>query len=255
MTVPVRVCGNYCAKVTYKLKVLGSPPRVRELLIAVLLVNRRPGITPACAGITPLHLLQLADSWDHPRVCGNYDNAVIVLKSTGGSPPRVRELHIARPLRLGAGGITPACAGITLFLFRAGRSSGDHPRVCGNYILCYSIYANDMGSPPRVRELQEVWYTSHLLIRITPACAGITFRPFIRCQTYRDHPRVCGNYFRLSKTLNTQQGSPPRVRELHCVYLFLLINYRITPACAGITGFKGALTHETGDHPRVCGNY
>ena len=72
--------------------------------------------------------------------------------------------------------------------------TGDHPRVCGNYIFighdCYSVE----GSPPRVRELRLAAEVKSRLDGITPACAGITHR-LASCKPNRwDHPRVCGNY-------------------------------------------------------------
>jgi len=48
-----RVCGNYSVMCADKDGQIGSPPRVRELLLEVPAHGREIGITPACAGITP----------------------------------------------------------------------------------------------------------------------------------------------------------------------------------------------------------
>ena len=92
------------------------------------------GITPACAGITPVTLLLAPSPGDHPRVCGNYNTMENMPGFRVGSPPRVRELQRSAPVRTEGAGITPACAGITRLGVRWGNSSGDHPRVCGNYV-------------------------------------------------------------------------------------------------------------------------
>ena len=66
-----RVCGknkNPCNPQEYH---LGSPPRVREKLLAVLAALAAAGITPACAGKT--EIVDYADNMEP------------------GSPPRVRE--------------------------------------------------------------------------------------------------------------------------------------------------------------------
>ena len=91
-------------------------------------------------------------------------------------------------------GITPACAGITIALIRQPFIYRDHPRVCGNY--CTEIKAKNeiLGSPPRVRELLYYITSEMVGIRITPACAGITILNLNRKSSWRDHPRVCGNY-------------------------------------------------------------
>ena len=92
-------------------------------------------------------------------------------------------------------------------------------------------------------------------IRITPACAGITYLMSLSTSTYQDHPRVCGNYPSRSSLMMTRAGSPPRVRELHFEYFSDNFEVRITPACAGITQFRAFCLKCGQDHPRVCGNY
>ena len=91
--------------------------------------------------------------------------------------------------------------------------------------------------------------------RITPACAGITGREEGLHQGSQDHPRVCGNYACLLPFGMPMPGSPPRVRELLKQGQRDLEDYRITPACAGITKIEEKQPWPNRDHPRVCGNY
>ena len=180
----------------------GSPPRVREPLIAAASLLINAGITPACAGTTPDHLSPVFRVEDHPRVCGNHRPFQFALPGALGSPPRVREPHRAYHLPPSIMRITPACAGTT------GREGiqqiqlQDHPRVCGNH----SVF--------------------------TPAPD-----PKILCGLLcvRDHPRVCGNHKRPVARSTLRSGSPPRVREPHMNLVRNHIIYRITPACAGTT--------------------
>ena len=114
---------------------------------------------------------------------------------------------------------------------------------------------DDEGSPPRVRELPSVCARCPSLARITPACAGITVKPFCTCTGVRDHPRVCGNYL-ISTISNVDlPGSPPRVRELPLHFSTNSARSGITPACAGITSVLHGGDGAAEDHPRVCGNY
>ena len=96
---------------------------------------------------------------------------------------------------------------------------------------------------------------SHLTMsrRITPACAGKTYKVTGLERGKRDHPRVCGKnkakYILGIKYL----GSPPRVREKLIIVCQPSIWVRITPACAGKTRSKSSSGKVKWDHPRVCG--
>ena len=69
--------------------------------------------------------------WDHPRVCGEKVRITVNDLMSIGSPPRVRG-----KVRLFLGGnllpgITPACAGKSLYSPDLFFRFKDHPRVCG----------------------------------------------------------------------------------------------------------------------------
>jgi len=189
-----RVCGNYLHQPGSLGGVPGSPPRVRELPRTYTAKRKGSWITPACAGITFGYPRRAGTARDHPRVCGNY--LIITRRLTGwlGSPPRVRELPYHCIKTQSCFRITPACAGITMHIHASKNVIKDHPRVCGNYTIQARKTRDQLGSPPRVRELldgTEAWSAG---TRITPACAGITWRSRCIIPTRRDHPRVCGNY-------------------------------------------------------------
>ena len=148
-----RVCGNYHPTKRRGVLELGSPPRVRELRALFIIVFHTTRITPACAGITLLQSLNFCNSWDHPRVCGNYFDQETELWTGVGSPPRVRELRRGNAQGWQRRRITPACAGITSSVPGVKSTSGDHPRVCGNYLELGGVSPAAWGSPPRVREL------------------------------------------------------------------------------------------------------
>ena len=86
--------------------------------------------------------------------------------------------------------------------------------MCGNYSILSLFNFSILGSPPRVRELLHVTKNVVDTGRITPACAGITYRMVTFLYMCRDHPRVCGNYYFLYEKIHMRLGSPPRVREL-----------------------------------------
>ena len=65
-----RVCGKNVMLYSSNLRLLGSPPRVREEHADHGCSAERQGITPACAGKTHKLLSMSGANRDHPRVCG-----------------------------------------------------------------------------------------------------------------------------------------------------------------------------------------
>ena len=113
---------------------VGSSPRVRGKLYALVCVRPPHGLIPACAGKTPLSLFAITVLGAHPRVCGENVFPVGGPVSVQGSSPRVRgkpkpETKNSKKTRL-----IPACAGKTLLVWAFLMALWAHPRVCGeNY--------------------------------------------------------------------------------------------------------------------------
>ena len=152
----------------------GSPPRVRGKHMPP---DFRPScirITPACAGKTNKKNPGFRQNPDHPRVCGENDRERILCEPHIGSPPRVRGKHNCRDLLFLRPRITPACAGKTLAAHHIDCIHPDHPRVCGENLKSCKVPFVVHGSPPRVRGKLQFLSECHVLLRITPACAGKT---------------------------------------------------------------------------------
>ena len=138
----------------------GSPPHVRERRAEYTPRIAGLRITPACAGKTKLHRTAENGRQDHPRMCGKDSALTIAITTAGGSPPHVRE-RLRRPVqRFLHAGITPACAGKTLFECALLCVDGDHPRMCGKDRWQDAPAASGRGSPPHVRERR---YLSHCI--------------------------------------------------------------------------------------------
>ena len=65
-----RVCGEKCVSLPERVKVLGSPPRVRGKACSDPATPFKVGITPACAGKRSRSSEEPYRLKDHPRVCG-----------------------------------------------------------------------------------------------------------------------------------------------------------------------------------------
>ena len=152
-----RVCGNHSERPRPRTAQLGSPPRVREPLLPLWPVAHRIR--------------------DNPRVCGNPLCVARFAAPLTGSPPRVREPPYSEVVDDMIPRITPACAGTTVQGVHDVRHGQDHPRVCGNHLLCFTMRIKRLGSPPRVRKpLNENTVLSYS-DRITPACSRTTQQP------------------------------------------------------------------------------
>ena len=150
------------------------------------------GITPACAGKRIPAAHRHRQSRDHPRVCGEKDDAGDSAGQMLGSPPRVRGKGRQQTHHDDGGGITPACAGKRGCTRRCGFQNGDHPRVCGEKSMVNAHFCWNRGSPPRVRGKAKTSGGTATATGITPACAGKSDLDDQRRHHDRDHPRVCG---------------------------------------------------------------
>ena len=155
------------------------------------------GITPACAGTTYAEYGGGQSFRDHPRMCGDHNAECYSTDGAKGSPPHVRGPLLETGNVSQKSGITPACAGTTSRYRDLGNEDRDHPRMCGDHChkVCQSLIK--VGSPPHVRGPPSPSASTVPKYGITPACAGttnISYNIYRRCW---DHPRMCGDHFKL----------------------------------------------------------
>ena len=150
-----------------------------------------------------------------------------------GSPPHVRGKVFQIDRFDCLAGITPACAGKSKPNTIQSRPDKDHPRMCGEKSIVRKASFDPQGSPPHVRGKELPSDRLYLTCRITPACAGKSFRLPVQDALLRDHPRMCGE----------KQDEPQFIAD------FL----RITPACAGKSFMWTKCCQVIQDHPRMCG--
>ena len=88
-----------------------------------------------------------------------------------------------------------------------------------------------------IRVLSCMFFVVKVLIslihRITPACAGKSFRYLKQQSPVWDHPRMCGEKLFFELFAFGNRGSPPHVRGKVSGKLFNVLAVGITPACAG----------------------
>ena len=110
------------------------------------------GITPAYAGKSCMQHTALGWCWDHPRLCGEKENACVT--------------------DAGNIGITPAYAGKSPAKHSVKRYERDHPRLCGEKRSMCGNASCGIGSPPPMRGKAGKLIRRQSGKGITPAYAG-----------------------------------------------------------------------------------
>ena len=118
-------------------------------------------------------------------MCGEKATARRCAPESRGSPPRVRGKDSGQNFINTLHGITPACAGKRRDDTTCTASRGDHPRVCGEKLICSTIQSRLRGSPPRVRGKDPHTRCDILYRRITPACAGKRLKKVLKIKGFQ----------------------------------------------------------------------
>ena len=140
--------------------------------------------------------------------------------------------------------ITPAYAGKRLLLPPACFLGWDHPRLCGEKLIPIEFGGIKTGSPPPMRGKAALAYAEAFLLRITPAYAGKSSKITSIFFMIKDHPRLCGEKYRIFVLIGHSKGSPPPMRGKASGFDSLIAVFGITPAYAG----------KSVRQSRTCGN-
>ena len=134
--------------------------------------------SPARAGNTrrTSALLPGPGSSVQPRACGEHELNRHNSPNVNGSAPRVRGTLVMPRLSRLRLRFSPARAGNTPAMHRAGASSTVQPRACGEHNAPYAIYVHEDGSAPRVRGTRGLVGRRGRGDRFSPARAGNTCR-------------------------------------------------------------------------------
>ena len=106
-----RVCGEKRVSASTSGAAAGSPPRMRGKGVNASPEELADGITPAYAGKSKSQYLTIIQVRDHPRVCGEKCLTAGYLRTSLGSPPRMRGKVLNIEEKKRKKGITPAYAG------------------------------------------------------------------------------------------------------------------------------------------------
>ena len=166
---------------------------------------------------------------------GEDTEATIGHMSARGSPPHARGRHKLPHIPAHLPGITPACAGKTVWSINGFIAVSDHPRMRGEDGRWRTSRGSCTGSPPHARGRRDRRIRRSHCRRITPACAGKTRTSSRRPTCLKDHPRMRGEDGSPSLRRRSGTGSPPHARGRRGQDAPRKEGSGITPACAGKT--------------------
>ena len=146
-----RACGEHTSTFKNFSTGPGSSPRLRGTLPWVGPCGVGYGIIPALAGNTAIGRASLSMIGDHPRACGEHIRNVNDYAFELGSSPRLRGTPALVHDREIHRGIIPALAGNTSPPMIPWSAAGDHPRACGEHVVCFEAVGPCIGSSPRLR--------------------------------------------------------------------------------------------------------
>ena len=231
-----RGCGEHTAVAMALHASQGSSPRMRGAPGTTSANRRKTRIIPADAGSTTPCSPPSPAREDHPRGCGEHQVTISVLLFGQGSSPRMRGARTQTCHLAPDPGIIPADAGSTLLPFTPRQTRKDHPRGCGEHVLCSSLILAFAGSSPRMRGAPTLFDCYSSPIGIIPADAGSTTWECRIPDSRWDHPRGCGEHKPSFLTDINPAGSSPRMRGA------LRPVHRQRP-------------EQRTDHPRGCGEH
>ena len=150
-------------------------------------------------------------------------------------------------------GLIPAHAGKTSPSFPSWMGMRDHPRACGENLGLGSRRHRYSGSSPRMRGKLFLVTLVCGGVGLIPAHAGKTSLSIRSVGPVPAHPRACGeNSLKCCRGCE-RQGSSPRMRGKHAVFLDWVSFTRLIPAHAGKTASNSCLALWNRAHPRACG--
>ena len=248
-----RACGENVGVIEGTLGPVGSSPRVRGKLVAVLPPHHHAGLIPARAGKTRRGRATHPCRTAHPRACGENVRSKAKPRARPGSSPRVRGKRAGGEAVDDRGGLIPARAGKTRTPARLHTMEPAHPRACGEnaYEWVKNLFSG--GSSPRVRGKLVKDAVFLCGGRLIPACAGKTASRRCGRRRARAHPRVCGENLGCRVLERGTGGSSPRVRGKRRPLRPGDVVARLIPACAGKTATPSCAARTCAAHPRACG--
>ena len=130
---------------------------------------------------------------DHPHACGDKITRFVLRTLHLGSSPRVWGQVVRFFDFCAQNGIIPTRVGTSETDDVLRRFDGDHPHACGDKLSAFILFANIVGSSPRVWGQAFAETFSSAMRRIIPTRVGTRQHKVGYSYNNRDHPHACGD--------------------------------------------------------------
>ena len=224
----------------------GKRERRRDPIAGARLIPAHAGKT--APGPTP------ARGWAaHPRSRGENITWIAQLITSCGSSPLTRGKRVPGCPQLRADRLIPAHAGKTLLRALGAGACAAHPRSRGENSWGRGVHPRQGGSSPLTRGKRAQAQQGHLHVRLIPAHAGKTGRPYLGLPRPQAHPRSRGENRTEDLLVLLQLGSSPLTRGKLSLPVDATQAHRLIPAHAGKTRELWTRNSRPRAHPRSRG--
>ena len=231
----------------------GSSPLTRGKLDLVRTQVRTIGLIPAHAGKTRPGMPTTPSRPAHPRSRGENFQAKTIPARGPGSSPLTRGKRERRRDPIAGARLIPAHAGKTLLRALGAGACAAHPRSRGENSWGRGVHPRQGGSSPLTRGKRAQAQQGHLHVRLIPAHAGKTGRPYLGLPRPQAHPRSRGENRTEDLLVLLQLGSSPLTRGKRLRALSNKELQGLIPAHAGKTLSACRCYAGSPAHPRSRG--
>ena len=193
--------------------------------------------------------------WDHPRIRGEHQPALVGEVQQQGSSPHTRGALYQPVHGVNLKRIIPAYAGSTSTGSSSSARRADHPRIRGEHLDHRHPPGAGAGSSPHTRGARPLGKGPPAGNGIIPAYAGSTAPRKGASGWQRDHPRIRGEHGGPADGLHAGPGSSPHTRGAPTNSSHRRRKVGIIPAYAGSTGRPVRAGLLLQDHPRIRGEH
>ena len=210
-------------------------------------------LIPAHAGKTRPGMPTTPSRPAHPRSRGENFQAKTIPARGPGSSPLTRGKRERRRDPIAGARLIPAHAGKTLLRALGAGACAAHPRSRGENSWGRGVHPRQGGSSPLTRGKRAQAQQGHLHVRLIPAHAGKTGRPYLGLPRPQAHPRSRGENRTEDLLVLLQLGSSPLTRGKRLRALSNKELQGLIPAHAGKTLSACRCYAGSPAHPRSRG--
>ena len=233
---------------------LGFPPRERGWSQANRVSACHVQVSPARAGMVPLHPAGARHVLRFPRASGDGPHFLKVEPPATMFPPRERGWSPAQSPSSTLLPVSPARAGMVPSACRASAAARSFPRASGDGPVGQILDGGFLGFPPRERGWSRVVVAQRVPVAVSPARAGMVLAAGPAFRLRWCFPRASGDGPWFQARCSRSVRFPPRERGWSPIRPHRRLHGFVSPARAGMVPSHADLAWATMRFPRASGD-